>query len=57
MGLVKRIFNVEDHLGIETGPFEKEKISMSGNHKDVVEGTFNLQESFKPKFEGSSLPG
>lgn len=24
MGLVKRVINIEDHLGIETGPFENE---------------------------------
>ena len=42
MELVKRIINIEDHLGIETGPFEGEQNSLSGKHADLAEGTFNL---------------
>lgn len=42
MGLVKRIINIEDHLGIETGPFDNEQVSLSGNHNDLIEGKFSL---------------
>ena len=43
MSLVKRNVNIEDHLGIETGPLDAEQISLSGNHNDVQDGTFQLQ--------------
>ena len=45
MQLVKRVINIEDHLGIETGPFEGEQFSLSGNHADLAEGKFSLQSS------------
>ena len=35
MELVKRTINIEDHLGIETGPLEAEQISLSGKHNDI----------------------
>ena len=43
MQLVKRIINIEDHLGIETGPFDNEQQSLSGNHNDLAEGKFSLK--------------
>ena len=46
MILVKRVINVEDHLGIETGAFENEQHSLSGNHADLAQGQFDLQRSF-----------
>lgn len=46
MELVKRVINVEDHLGIETGPLEQEQVSLSGRHNEITEGTFNLANSF-----------
>jgi len=46
MELVKRIINVEDHLGIETGPLDNEQVSLSGHHNELVEGTFNLAANF-----------
>ena len=42
MSLVKRNVNIEDHLGIETGPLDAEQISLSGNHNDLQDGTFAL---------------
>ena len=45
MQLVKRIINIEDHLGIETGPLEGEEISLSGRHADLADGKFNLKNS------------
>ena len=35
MSLVKRNVNIEDHLGIETGPLDAEQISLSGKHNDL----------------------
>ena len=35
--LVKRVMNVSDHLGIDTGPLNTETISLSGNHPDVAQ--------------------
>ena len=35
MQLVKRTVNIEDHLGIETGPLDAEQISLSGKHNDI----------------------
>jgi len=55
MQLVKRVINIEDHLGIETGPFDNEQFSLSGNHKDLAEGRFSLQ-SFNLK-DQAMLPG
>ena len=46
MELLKRTINIEDHLGIETGPLEAEMHSLSGRHADLAEGTFNLQDKF-----------
>ena len=46
MELVKRVINVEDHLGIETGPFEGEHLSLSGKHADLASGNFNLKDTF-----------
>ena len=43
MELVKRTVNIEDHLGIETGPLEAEQISLSGKHNDIQDGTFHMQ--------------
>jgi len=48
MELVKRTINIEDHLGIETGPLEAEMVSLSGRHADLAEGTFNLSVNFSP---------
>ena len=42
MELVKRVLNTENHLGIETGHLDNEMHSLSGNHKDVEEGSFNV---------------
>ena len=42
MELVKRVLNTENHLGIETGPMENEMMSLSGNHKDIEDGQFNV---------------
>ena len=44
MELVKRTMNIEDHLGIGTGPLESERISLSGRH-DVNDVT----NQFPPK--------
>ena len=41
MELVKRVLTVQDHLGVETGGLEAEAISLSGNHRDVHDGTFS----------------
>ena len=35
--------NVEDHLGVTTGALDGEQMSLSGNHNDIVDGTFNMQ--------------
>ena len=35
MELIKRVMNVEDHLGIQTGPLDAEQTSLSGNHNDI----------------------
>ena len=43
MELVKRTVNIEDHLGIETGPLEAEQISLSGKHNDIQDGSFHMQ--------------
>ena len=56
MSLVKRMVNIEDHLGIETGPLEAEQISLSGRHNDLADGTFNLSVNFSQK-QNNSLPG
>ena len=45
MQLVKRVINIEDHLGIETGPLDNEQNSLSGNHADLADGKFSLQQS------------
>ena len=45
MELVKRTLNIEDHLGLGTGPLESEKISLSGRHNDVND----LTSQFPPK--------
>ena len=42
MELVKRVLNTENHLGIETGPMDNEMMSLSGNHKDIEDGQFNV---------------
>ena len=42
MELVKRVLNTENHLGVETGAMENEMHSLSGNHKDIEEGQFNV---------------
>ena len=47
MELVKRTVNVEDHLGVDTGPLEHEQVSLSGNHNDVADGTYMMQLSGK----------
>ena len=44
MELVKRTVNIEDHLGIGTGPLESERISLSGRH-DVAD----ITSTFPPK--------
>ena len=43
MELVKRTMNIEDHLGIETGPLDNEAVSISGRHNDISDGTFSMQ--------------
>ena len=41
MELVKRVLTVQDHLGVDTGNLDAEAISLSGQHKDVQDGTFS----------------
>ena len=43
MELVKRMLTVQDHLGVDTGALEGEAISISGNHGDVQEGSFQKE--------------
>ena len=43
MVLVKRAINIQDHLGVETGPLNHEEVSLSGNHNDLQDGTFYKQ--------------
>ena len=62
MGLVKRMINTEDHLGIETGPLEAEQVSLSGRHNEIVDGTFNLSvnfgsQNYQSQKQNMSLPG
>ena len=58
MCLVKRMVNIEDHLGIETGPLEAEQVSLSGRHNEIVDGTFNLSVNFGgSQKQNMSLPG
>jgi len=33
--------NVEDHLGVQTGPLDAEQASLSGHHQDLMDGTFS----------------
>ena len=46
MELVKRVLNTEDHLGVETGPLDAEMNSLSGQHNDIVDGSFNVSTVF-----------
>ena len=54
MELVKRVIVVEDHLGVVTGPLEKEHLSLSGKHNDIVDGTFNMGTM---RSQNNLLPG
>ena len=56
MDLVKRVINVEDHLGVDTGPLENEQVSLSGNHNDLADGSFMMGMSAK-KSEHGRFPG
>lgn len=59
MELLKRVMNVEDHLGVQTGPLDAEQVSVSGLHNDLADGTFasHFTQGSKAAMRSSGIPG
>ncbi len=42
MKFVKWAIKIQDHLVIETGSFDKEQVSLSGNYNDIYYFSFSF---------------